>query len=100
MPGRQLLIRKGVLIFNQDLPVFDEATKAYVYAFYQSGLLKWYDEDNASLIKKDITSLDLLETVKLLAYYIRQGSLKKDLFAQAIQDGTIKALDDHLHTFL
>lgn len=96
--GQTITYKKGR--FNQDLPVFDEATKAYVYAFYQSGLLKWYDEDNASFIKKDITALDLLETVKLLAYYIRQGSLKKDLFAQAIQDGTIKALDNHLHTFL
>lgn len=86
--------------FNQDLPVFDEGTKAYVYAFYSAGLLKRYKKENASLAKKKIGALNLLETVDLIVYYIRQGTLDKKLFASCITSGILAALDRHLRELI
>jgi ribokinase len=89
----QITYKKGR--YNKELPVYDETLKTYVYNFYKHGLLV---EGEAPT--QDISSLDLIDTISALSYYMRHGGLSSETFANAIKAGTIQKLDDHLHRLL
>lgn len=81
--------------YNKDIPVYDETLKSYVYNFYKRGLLLEGEKP-----EQDLSSLDLIGTISALSYYMRHGGLNSDTFANAINDGTIQRLDDHLHQLI